>query len=174
MVEFVLKNNYFEFNGKVKKQLLGTAIGTTFAPTYASIFMDKLESGFLKSWELTPLLWYCYIDDVFFIWTHGEEKLASFLNVLNNYHPNIKFTHESNKEHIPFLELNMKLLGNKLSTNLYIKSTDRHQYLHYVSSHPDHPKKSVVYSQALKLSRICSEEKKIEEHICEMDSRKNS
>ena len=49
MAEFVLKNNYFEFNCKVKKQLLGAATGTKFASTYASIFMDKLESDFLKS-----------------------------------------------------------------------------------------------------------------------------
>ena len=99
MAEFVLKNNYFEFNGKVKKQLSGTAIGTKFAPMYASIFMDKLERGFLKSQELAPLLWYCYIDNAFFIWTHGEEKLASSIDDLNSYHPNIKFTHESNKQH---------------------------------------------------------------------------
>ena len=66
-------------NGKVKKkQLLGTAIGTKFAPTYASIFMDKLESGFLKSQDLTPFLWCRYIDDVVFIWPHGKEKLALF------------------------------------------------------------------------------------------------
>ena len=32
----------------------------------------------------------------------------------------------TNKEHIPFLDLNMKLLGNKLSTDLYIKPTDSH------------------------------------------------
>ena len=111
MAKFVLKNNYVEFNGKGKTQLLGTAIGTRFAPTYASIFIDKLESNFLKSQELTPLLWYRYIDDVFFIWAHVEESLASFLNILNNYHANIKFTHESNREHIPFLDLNLKLSG---------------------------------------------------------------
>ena len=57
MAEFVLKNNYFEFTGKVKKQFSGTAIETKFAPTYASICMDKLESDFLKSQELTPLFW---------------------------------------------------------------------------------------------------------------------
>ena len=83
--------------------------------------MDKLKSDFLKSQEFTPLLWYRYIDDMFFIWTHGEEKLASFLNVLNSYHPNIKFIHESNKEHILFLDLNVKLSGSKFSTDLYIK-----------------------------------------------------
>ena len=57
MVEFAFKKNYFEFNGKVKKQLLGTAIETKFASTYASIFMDKLERDFLKSQELSP---YCF------------------------------------------------------------------------------------------------------------------
>ena len=38
MAEFVLKNNYFEFKTKLKKQLLGTGIGTKFASTYTSIF----------------------------------------------------------------------------------------------------------------------------------------
>ena len=33
------------------------------------------------------MLWYRYIDDAFFICSHGEEKLALFLNDLNNYHP---------------------------------------------------------------------------------------
>lgn len=60
MAEFVLKNNYSEFNGNVRKQLLGTAIGTKFAQTYVSIFMDKIESDFLKSQEFTPLFWYIH------------------------------------------------------------------------------------------------------------------
>ena len=120
MMDFVLKNNYLEFNGKVKKQFSGTAIETKFALTYASIFMDKFESDFLKSQELTPLLQYRYTEDVFFVWTHGEEKLPSVIYDLNNYHPNITFTDESNKEHIPFLDLNVNMSGNKLSNDLYI------------------------------------------------------
>ena len=32
MAEFVLKNNFFEFDSKVKQQVSGTAIGTKFAP----------------------------------------------------------------------------------------------------------------------------------------------
>ena len=158
MARFVLKNNYFEFNGIVKQQISGTAIGTKFAPTYACIFMDKLETDFLNTREYLSLVWYRYIDDIFFIWTHGEEKLQFFLADLNKYYPNINFTHESNKECINFLDLKVSLLNNKLSTDLYIKPTDRHQYLHYSSSHPDHTKKSIVYSQTLRLNRVCSVE----------------
>ena len=45
MGEFVSENNYFEFNGKFKKQFSGTAIGTKFAPTYASIFVNKISGA---------------------------------------------------------------------------------------------------------------------------------
>ena len=73
MAEFVLKNNYFEFNEKVCKQILGTAIGTKFAPPYACIFMDEMETSFLKTQQLQPFIWLRYIDDIFFIWALGED-----------------------------------------------------------------------------------------------------
>ena len=101
---------------------------------------------------------YRCIDDISFIWTHGEEKLKFFLDDLNNYHPNINFTHESIKECINVLDFPVNLLANKVCTDLYTKSTDRHQYLHYFSSHPDHTKKSSFHSQTLRLNRICSVE----------------
>ena len=66
MVEFVLKNHYFQFNGQVKQQTSGTTIGTKFAPTYACIFMDDIESKFLETQLLKPLIWSRYIDAVFF------------------------------------------------------------------------------------------------------------
>ena len=49
MAEFVLKNNCFEFNEKVCRQISGTVIGTKFAPPYACIFMDEMETSFLKT-----------------------------------------------------------------------------------------------------------------------------
>ena len=70
MAKFVLKNNYFEFNGKVKQQISGTAIGTKFAPPYACIFMDEVETSFIETQEMKPLVWFRYID-VFYLdpWT---------------------------------------------------------------------------------------------------------
>ena len=38
-----LENNYFEFDEKIFRQKLGTAIGTKFAPGFANIFMRYLE-----------------------------------------------------------------------------------------------------------------------------------
>ena len=39
MVEFVLKNNFFIFNGLDKQQVSGTTIGTKCAPTCACIYI---------------------------------------------------------------------------------------------------------------------------------------
>ena len=119
MAEFVLRNNYCEFNGQVKHKISGTAIGTKFAPAYACIFMDQIETNFLQTQEFQHLVWFRYIEDVFFIWIHGPNKLVSFTTEFNNYHPNIKFTYELNKENITFLDLNVSLSGNKLTTDLH-------------------------------------------------------
>ena len=49
MAKLVLQNNYFEFNGETEQQISGTAIGTRFATPYACVFMDRVESEFLKT-----------------------------------------------------------------------------------------------------------------------------
>ena len=56
MTEFVLKNNYFQFSDKAYQQISGTAIGTKFAPPYACIFMDQLESKFTQTQKFQPLV----------------------------------------------------------------------------------------------------------------------
>ena len=149
MAHFVLENNYFEFNGDVKKQISGTAIGAKFPPPCACIFMDDLE---IFTIPITPTFGMVrYIDDIFFIWTHGKGKLEKFLDDLHSFDNNVKFTHKSSKENVTFLDLIVKLLKGRLITDLHIKDTDRHQYLHFNSFHPDHTKRSIIYSQALKV-----------------------
>ena len=45
-----------------------------------------------------------------------------------------------------------------LQTKVYRKSTDRTSLLHKTSAHPSATKTSIIYSQALRIKRICSEE----------------
>ena len=170
MAEFVLKNNFFEFDTNVYQQISGTAIGTKFAPPYACIFMDQLETKFLENQNLKPLVWFRYIDDIFFIWTHSEENLRNFMAEFNLFSDDIKFTYEYNKDSISFLDLKVILSNGKLITSLYSKPTDCHQYLHYGSCHPDYTKKSIVYSQALRIKRVCSQESDFNEHSLNLRS----
>ena len=76
----------------------------------------------------------------------------------NNFTPNLWFTYESDEKDISFRDLVVTLSEGKLKTTLHIKSTDCGQHLHYASSHPKHTGCSVVFSQTLRISRLCSEE----------------
>ena len=78
--------NNFEFENNHYLQLHGTPMGTKIAPPYANLFMVDLEQKILSQSPLKPLVWWCYIDDVFMIWPHGEEKLNEFVNLLNSSH----------------------------------------------------------------------------------------
>ena len=70
MADFVLKNNYFEFNGQIKQQISGTAIGTKFAPPYACLFMDKIETVFFETQELHSL--WCGLDILMIYFLSGH------------------------------------------------------------------------------------------------------
>ena len=120
MAYFVLRNKYFEFNGQIKQQISTTAIGTKFAPPYACLFIDKIETGFLETQELQLSAWFRYIDNIFFIWTHGEQDLQTFLYSLNEFHNDIRFTYESSKESIAFLDLKVSVKNSKIITGLCV------------------------------------------------------
>ena len=158
LADLVLKNNFFEFDGKTYRQKQGTAMGTKFAPSYAIIFMAEFEEFALSNLEYAPCIWWRYIDDVFFVWEHGEEKLEEFMLYLNSVHPTIKFTGKHSPHTIEFLDVLVTRVGNRLKTDLFVKETDTHQYLQFSSCHPWHTKKGIPYSQALRMRRICSED----------------
>ena len=169
LTECVLKNNIFEHNTSFYKQLRGTAIGTKMAPPYAILFMGDLEEKILKDCDKKPLTWWRYIDDIFMLWQHGKKELENFLEFLNCYHPTIKFTADYSREEIHFLDVSVRKTNKQLVTDLYIKPTDTHQYLHASSCHVYHSKKSIPYSQALRLNRICSENSSYDKRCNELE-----
>ena len=163
--ELVLKSNNFEFNGKHYLQKRGTAIGTRMAPSYANIFMDRLERRLIQNAEDKPHTWWRYIDDIFIVWTEGEEKLKEFIDYLNNAHDTIKFTCKWSDHEIEFLDVKVLNESGVLETDVFIKPTDSHQYLHHSSCHPGACKKSIPFAQAMRLRRICSKSCFFEERV---------
>ena len=97
------------------------------------------------SYPYQPLLWKRFIDDIFIIWTQGNDTLCSFIIHLIEVHPIIKLTHEMAYNEIPFLDLLIYIKGNTLQSRLYTKSTDDHMYLNYHSDHQHSLKKNLFY-----------------------------
>lgn len=136
----VLKNNAFTFNGKYFHQIKGTAMGTKMAPTYATLCLGFLEESLYKKTneefgeEFSQTLkknWKRYLDDCFIIWNKGDSELQRLKNILNDLDPDIKFTLEKSSTKIPFLDVVVKKEKDKISTDIFYKSTDTHQYLHF-------------------------------------------
>ena len=75
-------------------------------------------------------MWWRYVDEIFFLWGHGEEKLKEFIEDLNEEHLTIKFTTEWSQTSINFLDVTVSLIGGEITTDLYVKPTDSHKYLH--------------------------------------------
>ena len=75
----------------------------------------------LEKFGKEPMIWWRYIDDIFFIWEHGEESLKVFIEQVNIFHSTIEFTAEYSKEEVNFLDVNIKLIDEELKTDLFVK-----------------------------------------------------
>ena len=156
----ILTLNNFVFNGIYYLQKIGFAMRTICAPNYANIFMRKFEKTYIYPYINQFSNFYCrFIDDIFFIWNGTVIQLQEFINKLNNRHPIIKFDFKFSKTSIEFLDTTVykNKEQNKLLTTVYCKPTDRRNFLHYTSAHPRSLIKSIPYSQALHLKKICAE-----------------
>ena len=148
--------NNFVFNNEHFLQQHGTAMGTRMAPPFVNLSMGEFEKNSISGYAHKPYLWYGYIDDIFMVWTHGEDKLNTFISYLNNIHPTIKFTSEHSTTLTPYLDVNIQLENKKIETDVFCEPTDKHQYLLHSSSHPFHTTKSIPYSLVLQLCHICT------------------
>ena len=100
--------------------------------------------------------WGTFINDVMQIREGGRRK--EFLDIINSFHPTIKFTCKYNlkEKSTTFLDTTIYIVNNRIETDLYRKKCDRVQYLLPSSCHPSHIFKNIPFSLALRLVRICS------------------
>ena len=88
---------------------------------------------------------------MFLIWLYGGDDLIEFLNYVNSYHGQFKYTWEHSDKQITYLDVKVKIVDNKIITDVHSKETYSHQYLDHRSCHPKHVKVGIPYGQALRL-----------------------
>uniref|UniRef100_A0A8C5MGY3 Reverse transcriptase domain-containing protein n=1 Tax=Leptobrachium leishanense TaxID=445787 RepID=A0A8C5MGY3_9ANUR len=160
LVQFVLCNNLFLFGDTVYRQCRGTTMGSNMAPAYANLFMDAFEKNFVYSHPFFARfvhVWWRYIDDVFGIWLGNLEDLETFFKDINGVSEHIKFTMTHSRERIDFLDLTLIIEGERLSSDLFTKPTDRNSLLHFRSFHPANTLRSLPRSQLLRVVRNVSD-----------------
>ena len=66
----VLKNNIFQFSGRIYHQVCGIAMGTMVAAALASVVVVHYEDKHLESLHHRPLVWRRYIYDILVVWPY--------------------------------------------------------------------------------------------------------
>ena len=162
-----IKNNAFCFNEKNYRQTKGTAMGTKFAPVYATLVIGYLKEKIYKqihekygSQYAEEFIhnWKRFLDDCFIPWTKSKSDLLELNNLLNNLYQNMKFTMEYSNVQQPFLDVLVKRENTKIETDIYYKPTDSKQYLLFNSLHPKHTKTSIPFSLARRIRSIVTNE----------------
>ena len=121
--------------------------------------MGSWEKELLQTVEYKPIVFLRFVDDIFGIWTHGEEQLIKFQEKANAIHPRIQVDLTHSKDKIDFLDVTVSIdSGNSLTTSIFEKPSDTHMYLHKSSDHPETTKRAVPYGLGIRAKRICSSE----------------
>ena len=185
LADFVLSNNYCRFGETMWHQIVGTSMGSIFAPPYAC-----LTVGFLEETKLYPTLLPSKFDAIscakiieyfFRFMDDGTTLLPDyvqegvFLDLLNSMHPAIKYTVENPDlvseegrivQKLVFLSLMIFLNeeGN-IWTDVFYKETNTHDYLRYDSHHPEHVKKNIPFVLAKRILVFTTRECDIKKNL---------
>lgn len=170
-LEMVLKNNIFHYQNTLwYRQTSGTAMGCSISVYLANTFMYYRTRSIIRNPPIGLIAMFRYIDDIICVYTGDEKNISSIFN--NTIDDNIKLTFVIGGKQLEALDLKLHLLPNgTIETSLYRKPTDNHQFVHWASHHPNHLKKSLPYSQFIRIKRNCSRNEDFETEALELIKR---
>ena len=130
------KNFHFSFDNNIYIQNDGVAMGSSLGLILVNIFMVELESSVIPGLSNRLNNWRRYVDDrTCYI---KVDSIDYVLRKLNDFHKNIQFTVEVEKEgRIWFLDVLMIRDKNNIETTVHRKSTNNNIYLNWTSHAPN-------------------------------------
>ena len=166
LLEMIFSMNNFTFSDSETLhhyiQINGVSMGSKSAPSVACLYMGEFERKYVYPYQYQPLIWLRYVDDIFYVWQHGENNLKDFITFLNNQEPTIQLTGGYSPKERDFLDSIVYIENNRLKTKLYIKPTNSMAYLHRDSFHANSTFKSLPYGEFIRARRNCSEDQHYE------------
>ena len=147
----VMTNNIFEWGDMYFLQLLGTAMGTSSACMWATIYFAVHENNtLLVNFNNHLLIYKRFIDDIFGIWIPAsvpniQTDFESFKATTNNFGI-LKWEFEELSTSVNFLDLTISIENNKIVTRTYQKPINLYQYIMPQSCHPPGMAKGIITS----------------------------
>ena len=137
---FILCNNSMTFDEMFYLQIQRTAMGTIFAPTYATLSMGFPEIelyAIIRNKFILPVSnyfeqnWKRFLDDCFIFLRLSLIKPNELLDVLNNINSAIQVTMETSATHLPFFDFMISKEGKKIFIDIYSKATNSKRYVSF-------------------------------------------
>ena len=173
----ILRNNVSYFDGEYRRQVHGCAMGSHKSPPFSSLAIGYLEKELVliqrnirgddyANYLLRMLR--RFLDDIFLKWKNSLGNPSDLLLAMNSLDPKIKFTMESG-DSLPFLDVKFTLESdNSLSTDIYYKETDSHNYVPFFSFHPKKTLSNIPYSLARRICTIVSKPVRRDDRLDEL------
>ena len=143
----VMNNNVFMFGDLYFLQLTGTAMGTSSACMWATLYYAIHEMN-----TLIPRYHHClpvfnrFIDDMFGIWTGTAEEFEQFTADIDNFGI-LTWEVEEPASTVDFLDLTITIdHRRRIITKTYQKALNLYQYIPPMSAHPPNMIKGIIYS----------------------------
>ena len=156
LIDFIIHNNYIQYNEDIFHQINGIAMGTNVAVSLANLYLYILIDKFLLL-QPNVLCYSRYIDDIFFIYTGSLDNLKILFNTANNLHFSIKFTLVYSSDNLEFLDLNIHLTNNNIiEYEVHQKSLNKYMYITQQSCHPEHVFSGFIRGELTRYQRLTS------------------
>ena len=153
---WVLRHNYVTFNEVIAHQIKGTAMGTNVAVVYANIVAASIEEDVVRRLSSSIKFYRRYIDDIFVI---GKD-IPILINELNEQSPTIRFELTSTRtDSVCFLDAEIELIDKKISSKLFEKPGNQHNYILPTSNHLPAVQINLIKTEVKRIRAICSEDK---------------
>ena len=148
LLRAALLNNFFNFEGKIHKQIDGVAMGSPLGSTLANSFLCFHEQIWLNECpdEFKPAYYRRYVDDIFILF-RSPDHLEKFKNYLNSKHRNIRFTCEKGHNNsMPFLDILISRTSYGFKTSVYHKPTFSGVYSYFNSFISEEYKVGLIFT----------------------------
>jgi hypothetical protein len=139
LLEIILKQNSFSFQGQIYQPDKGVAMGSPISGTMAEIFLQHLENNHIKHLiESRILTFYTrYVDDFLVVYDSTLTTPDNILRYLGTIHNSIQLSliHETNNS-VSFLDLTITRNPSHLNISIYRKLTTTDTTINFLSNHP--------------------------------------
>ena len=151
LLKLIMTTSIFKFGNTYWRQLVGTAMGTPCACTYATLFFAyyKRKSLNIPRFNKNLLMYVRFIDAIFGIWQETEENPTNFetYKTLLNAQCKLEWVTKEPKNIADFLDLTLTIRNGNVDTKTSEKAENLFLYIPYNSAHPPGLLKSLVFGR---------------------------